>query len=78
MKDSRAHFNNDGMDPDWKPAEPHSPSRSPVRNFYCESDCMSEGKCSVQCGECADEVAGQDFPDDDSGEDTNVEDSYGR
>lgn len=26
MKDSRSHFNNDGMDPDWKPADVKPPS----------------------------------------------------
>lgn len=44
-------------------------------DFYCESDCMSEGRCLTQCHECE---AEQYFDDTDTGEDTNVEDSYGR
>ncbi len=34
-RDMRAHYNNDGMDPDWKPADPkpHEELKSLVREF---------------------------------------------
>jgi hypothetical protein len=49
-------------------------------SFYCEADCMSEGKCSSQCSECAQEFhdANEPHDDGDTGEDTNVEDSHAR